>query len=189
MWYGKCIMDETTNSVSNPNKSRLRITERGKKAIAVTAVAGVGLVGAPHIPEAVEAAQRILNPEPAAVAEAGPQTIGQQEMNALIENFRESGSPLVQFGNDILVSGPETRLFDEGLAQIPVDILGQNQSNIQESLLVSSKTANTDQPETPYITQPGQVYAIYETDLNNDGLNEYVVSLKPAPIVDQLPTI
>jgi len=183
MWYRRFNMDERTNTSNNPeNKSKLRLTSRGKGAIAITAALAAGTtLAATHqteISDFASAAQRIFNGPPAATEVAGPQSLEQSKMLELIDTLRASGDTLPQYGTDILISGPETHLYDEGLAQIPLDILNENRANIQGALLESSKTANVDQPDTPYVTQTGQVYGVYEVDLNNDGINEYVINLK-----------
>lgn len=183
-------MDERTNTVPiDPNKEenpKLRLTPRGKAVAATALVAGVtALVVGPQMPHIVEAAQRILNPEPSATAEAAPQSIAQQDMNAMIDKARATSDPHIAYGTDIVI-GPDTHLYDEALAQISPQLLAENKSNIQAMLLESSKTADTDQPDAPYITHEGQVYTILEGDYNHDGLVEFVLRLKPS-VDEQLP--
>jgi len=190
-------MAERTNTTNDSeNKSKLRLTTRGKGAIAITAAIAAGAtLAATHpseISEFASAAQRIFDGPPATSNEAAPKPVAQQEIDTLIENARKNNDPNVQFGTDIVVTGPETSLYDEALAQVPSNLLDINRNNIQTILLESAKTANTDQPDTPYITQPGQAYEVIMDDVNGDGYGEFVVALKenksdsddtvPAPI-------
>jgi hypothetical protein len=156
----------------SPNKSKRALVA----GLALGAVAGGGMV---------EAAHRVLSaPEiqPASSAEAFPQWIERDELMNLIDKFREEKLAGATEVASFKIEGPNTTIFETGLESIQV-FLGEDDYNansevIKATLLESGKTANTDQPEAPYVTHPGQVYGLYQVDLNGDGFQEYVASLK-----------
>jgi hypothetical protein len=161
----------------NKSKSRRALTT----GLIVGGVAGAALGGA-----SVDAAHRLVDAHevspPPATAEANAQTIEQQELLSLIDKLRESNLSGVTEINSFPVEGPSTSVYETALG-IVRDFVGDeafnaNRGNIQGALLVSSDTVNTDQPEAPYITHPGQQIGIYESDVNGDGYPEYFTSLK-----------
>jgi hypothetical protein len=167
-------MSETQKT---PNKSRRALVAGG----VVGALGGSVLTGV-----AVDAAHRIFDtPDvqpPVASAEANPQTLEQQELLSLIDQLREANMSGATEITSFPIEGPSTSVYETALG-IVRDFVGDeafnaNRGNIQGALLVSSDTVNTDQPEAPYITHPGQQIGIYESDVNSDGYPEYFTSLK-----------
>ena len=169
-------MSEKMNTPPDPSAPEIQLNKKGKLALAGTVVVAAALV-APQIASAVESAQRILNPETSTTGKAPLQNIEQREMITLIENARESDVKLPQIGDTITIKAG-TSLYDEGLKQIPLDLLEQNRGNIQGAILESARTANDELPETPYITRKGQEYSLREVDLNGDKRPEYIISLE-----------